>query len=48
MAGCASAYVLSKNKDLDVHLVEKNPFLGAGVRTFFTVVTHTHLDQDTF
>ena len=35
MAGCASAYVLNKNKDLDVHLVEKNPFLGAGVRTFF-------------
>ena len=47
MAGCASAYVLSKNKDLDVHLVEKS-ILGAGVRTFFTVVTHTHLDQDTF
>ena len=37
---------IGKNKDLDVHLVEKS-ILGAG-KNFFTVVTHTHLDQDTF
>ena len=33
--GCASAHILSKNKSLDVTLVEKNKYLGAGVRTLF-------------
>jgi UDP-galactopyranose mutase len=34
MAGCASAHVLSKFKDFEVTLIDKLPFLGAGVRTF--------------
>ena len=35
MAGCATSHVLNHNKELEVHLVDKNSFLGAGVRTFF-------------
>ena len=34
-AGCATAHELSKLDNLDVTLVEKSPYLGAGVRTFF-------------
>lgn len=34
MGGCASAHVLGNNKDYDITLVDKLPFLGAGVRTF--------------
>lgn len=34
-AGCASAELLSSFKDLKITLIEKNCFLGAGVRTFF-------------
>ena len=34
-AGCASAEILSKEKKNQITLVEKNSFLGAGVRTFF-------------
>ena len=30
-----AARELSKNKNLDISLVEKGKFLGAGVRTFF-------------
>ena len=33
-AGCASANLLSELDNLDITLVEKNSFLGAGVRTF--------------
>ena len=33
--GCSSAMILSKIKNLEVTLVEKNNYLGAGVRTFF-------------
>ena len=33
MAGCASAHVLSKFKDFKITLIDKMPFLGAGVRT---------------
>lgn len=35
IAGCSSARILSKNKNLRITLVEKAPFLGAGVRTFY-------------
>lgn len=35
IAGCSSARILSKNKKLDITLVEKSKFLGAGVRTFY-------------
>ena len=35
IAGCATARILSKNKNLKITLVEKNKYLGAGVRTFF-------------
>ena len=35
IAGCSCARILSKNEDLNVTLVEKNSFLGAGVRTFY-------------
>ena len=34
-AGCATAHELSKLDNLDVTLVEKSSYLGAGVRTFF-------------
>ena len=34
MAGCATSHVLNHNKELEVHLVDKNSFR-AGVRTFF-------------
>lgn len=34
-AGCASARILSKNKNLDLTLLEKSKQLGAGVRTNF-------------
>jgi UDP-galactopyranose mutase len=34
-AGCAAARVLSKNKNLNLTLVESNSYLGAGVRTFY-------------
>ena len=34
-AGCSAAHILHKNKNLKITLVEKNSFLGAGVRTFF-------------
>jgi UDP-galactopyranose mutase len=34
-AGCSSAHLLSEIKDLKITLVDKSPFLGAGVRTFF-------------
>lgn len=34
-AGCSSAEILSKYKDNKITLVEKNNFLGAGVRTMF-------------
>lgn len=34
-AGCAAARMLSDIKNLEITLVEKNSFLGAGVRTFF-------------
>lgn len=34
-AGCATAHELSKLDKLDVCLVEKSSYLGAGVRTFF-------------
>lgn len=34
-AGCATAHELSKLDNLDVTLVEKASYLGAGVRTFF-------------
>ena len=33
-AGCAAANLLSELDNLDITLVEKNSFLGAGVRTF--------------
>ena len=32
-AGCASAHVLALQGGWDVMLVERGPFLGAGVRT---------------
>ena len=35
IAGCSSARILSKNKHLNITLVEKSKFLGAGVRTFY-------------
>ena len=35
VAGCSAARILSKNKKLDITLVEKSKFLGAGVRTFY-------------
>tara|TARA_Y100000816_G_scaffold289820_1_gene277078 strand:+ start:3264 stop:4439 length:1176 start_codon:yes stop_codon:yes gene_type:complete len=35
MAGCASAHVLSKFKDFKITLIDKMPFLGAGVRTLW-------------
>ena len=35
VAGCTAARILSKNKKLDITLVEKSKFLGAGVRTFY-------------
>ena len=35
IAGSAAARVLSKNKNNQITLVEKNKYLGAGVRTFF-------------
>lgn len=34
-AGCSSAHLLSEIKNLEITLVDKSPFLGAGVRTFF-------------
>ena len=34
-AGCSCAEMLSKNKNLEVSLIEKSNHLGAGVRTFF-------------
>ncbi len=34
-AGCSAAHLLHKNKKLKITLVEKNSFLGAGVRTLF-------------
>ena len=34
-AGCSSAHLLSEINDLKITLVDKSPFLGAGVRTFF-------------
>jgi UDP-galactopyranose mutase len=34
-AGCASAELLSNYKDFKITLIERNSFLGAGVRTFF-------------
>ena len=35
IAGSSAARILSKNKNLKITLVEKAPFLGAGVRTFY-------------
>jgi UDP-galactopyranose mutase len=35
IAGCSSARILSKNKNLKITLLEKSSFLGAGVRTFY-------------
>lgn len=35
MSGCAAAEMLSELDNLDIVLVEKNNFLGAGVRTYF-------------
>ena len=34
-SGCCAAHLLSKKKGWDVTVVEKLPFLGGGVRTFF-------------
>ncbi len=34
-AGCASAEMLSKLKGVNISIIEKSNFLGAGVRTFF-------------
>jgi UDP-galactopyranose mutase len=35
VAGCAAAHLLYKNKNFKITLVEKNNYLGAGVRTFY-------------
>ena len=47
-AGCSSAEILSKYKDNKITLVEKNNFLGAGVRTMFYGGHHLHLGLDIF
>ena len=47
-AGCANAHALSLTGDYEITLVEKGNELGAGVRTYFGVVTHIHLVLDIF
>ena len=42
MAGCACANILSEIDNVDLTIVDKAPFLGAGVRTFFYANKHPY------
>ena len=47
-AGCAAAHQLELLQGWDVTIVEKAPFLGAGVRTNWLEDIHILLDLDVF